>query len=153
MRWFLECLIQILGRAGRMGGSFDTRNPGEFRQTGNSVIEFRPALPAISSELDIPVVGSHPDHSRFQWRFRNRQDRAVEFGSRVVLVDGASRGALLSLVIGRQIGTDFFPAIALITTFEEHIPPEVNDIRVVRRNPNRRIPVEAIPVVFYCISR
>jgi len=68
----------------------------------------------------------------------------VEFGGRVVQVDLAAGIELLLRVVRREVGADHVPRVAVVVAAEDHVAAPVHGAWVVRRNDDRRVPVEAV---------
>src|SRR5262245_18695431 len=58
------------------------------------------------------------------------------------MLDRCSGRADLVRVVSRQIGADLFPVIAAIARAEQHLRSCIQRLRIVRRQSNRRDPVE-----------
>ena len=128
----------------------DAAHPRALRHAGHVRAHVGPRGAAVTRHLHVPIVGADPDEARPKGRFRDRDDRAVEFGAGVVDRHAAGRlhvAALprseLLLVVGRQVGADDLPAVAAIERLEQVVAAEVDGARVVRREVDRRAPVEA----------
>ena len=60
------------------------------------------------------------------------------------MADRATGVVLLLLVVRRQIGRDDLPALPLVGGAVHHLGRVVDDVRVVRRDADRRVPLEAV---------
>src|SRR5262245_18865191 len=107
-----------------------------------------PGRAAVLAQLHGAVIRADPEHAWQDWRFSDGGDVAV-IGRAVVLrrhrlvaVDAHNRQLaavdLLAQVNARR------PGVAAVERFEELVRPDVYDTRVVRRERNRRVPVEAV---------
>ena len=65
------------------------RDPRILAQAGNVADHVRPILGAVPRDLQIAVVGSHPNQLAVFRRFANRIDRSVHFRRGVVDGDAA----------------------------------------------------------------
>ena len=79
--------------------------------------------------------------------------RIVQWNSAAVLSTtiGAARRLLLALVVGRQVGADDLPRLAVIDRLEHHVAAEI-DRRAVAAEHDRRVPVEAVFVVLHRVA-
>ena len=96
-----------------------------------------PRRAAVARHVDEPVVAPGPEEPLLQRRLREREDRAVDLDAGVVLRDRAARGALLRLVVPRQVGRDLLPALPLVPRLEEDLRGVPEDVRVVPRDEDR----------------
>ncbi len=96
--------------------------------------QVRPRAAVILRQLHLAVVGAHPDRAGPQRRLRDRRDRAVGH----VQAD-------LRRVVRREVGADFLPRVAAVERAEQDLRAGVDDLRVVRRERDRRDPVVAKP--------
>src|SRR5262245_10971287 len=107
-----------------------------------------PGRAAVLAQLHGAVIRADPEHAWQDWRFSDGGDVAV-IGRAVVLrrhrlvaVDAHNRQLaavdLLAQVNARR------PCVAAVERFEELVRPDVYDARVVRRERDRRVPVEAV---------
>ena len=103
-----------------------------------------PALAAVAGDVDQAVVGAGPDHARLERRLGDVEDRVVVLDAGVVLGDRAARGALPRLVVARQVGRDHRPALAAVGALEQHLGGGVERARVVGREDDGEVPLEAV---------
>ena len=68
----------------------------------------------------------------------------MELGGRVVGDDLAARRLLLGLVVRRQVRADDLPGVAVVPRAEQHVAAVVHRLRVLRRQHDRGVPVEAV---------
>ena len=110
-----------------------------------------PGDAAVSSELDVAVVGADPDQAGDAGRFGDGDDRAVGLGAGDVGRDAAGRSrpfrpvlrGVLGLVVRRQVGADDHPVFAPVDGLEQVVAAEVDRLGIVRGEEDRRAPVEA----------
>src|SRR5262249_4169867 len=107
-----------------------------------------PGGAAVAGDVDQPVVGAGPEQASLQRRLRQREDRAVVLGAGVVDGKLASGAPELLLVVACQVRTDRSPALSLITGARDADARLVQRVGVVRRDHDRRRPVEAIARIF-----
>src|SRR5215831_9959492 len=102
------------------------RYPGVLRQAGDVADDVRPRFAAVARDLQIAVVRPRPYDHRILRRFPDREDRRVRLGARVVDRDAA--GLLLLLlrrIVGREVGGDPLPRLAVIARPEEELRADV----------------------------
>ena len=74
-----------------------------------------PGLAVIARDVKRTIVGSHPNHSLFEWRLRDRVERAVELFAGNVACDRLAAGALTATGMRRKIGRNLFPRYTFVT--------------------------------------
>ena len=131
--------------SGIRGRRLDVADPGLGGQTGNAVAHVRPCRAVVTGDLHVAVVGADPDHARLELVLGDGEDRGVEFGGRVVEVYLATGIELLLRVVGGEVRADHVPRMAVVVAAEDHVAAPVHRARVVRRDDDRRVPVEAVP--------
>ena len=62
----------------------DVRDPGMSGDALDVVGNIRPGSAAVARDLDVAVIGAHPDHLFVPWRFIDGVDRAVVFSGRII---------------------------------------------------------------------
>ena len=92
-------------------------------------------LTSVLGEPRLAVVGPRPDPPALEGRLRERDDGAVGLGV-------GAPGHHLRRVLGREIGARELPAVAAIVELEQVVPAQPDHGRVVRRDRERRVPVE-----------
>ena len=90
-----------------------------------------------------PVVGPDPDLVRLA-PFGDRKDRVVNLDAGIVLGQRPARCELLRLVVTREVGRDDRPALPLVGRLEQDLGAEIERMRIVARNHDRRRPLEAV---------
>ena len=104
-----------------------------------------PVFSAVAGDIYESIIRSGPNGAGLDWGFHHGEDRVVILDAGVVFGDWPSRRVLFGLVVARQIGTDHFPTLSFVRRFEEHVSGRVERIRIVGREDQRKIPLEAIP--------
>jgi hypothetical protein len=122
----------------------DVRDRRVGREPRHVAYHVAPVLPAVGRHLKVAVVGAGPDDPGAQGGFGEADDGRVVLGARVLEGDGAARGLLLRLVVGRQVGADGRPGLAEVGGLEDDVAAEVDGVLVVRAGDERRVPVEAV---------
>ena len=112
---------------------------------GMLAVDVRPGLAAVPRHLHVAVVGAHPEDVLVLGRLRDAEDRAVVLGRRVVEGE-AARLVLLLLrgVVGREVGGDALPGVALVARAEEELRGVVEGALLVRAQVDGGVPVEAV---------
>src|SRR6185503_15038609 len=91
------------------------------------------------------VVAAGPEQPGGDRRFLEREDRVVDLDAGVVLGHAAlSRVVLLRLVVPRQVRADDVPGLPAVGGAVDELRRHVDDVRVVRRHADRRVPLEAV---------
>ncbi len=103
-----------------------------------------PGFAAVLAEVDQPVIRPGPQHARLQRRLGQREHGSVVLGRRLIERDRPARGTKRPGVVAREVGRDRGPRLALIRGLEDHVGASVQHARVMRRNQQRRGPLEAI---------
>src|SRR5262249_45209688 len=88
---------------------------------------------------------ARPKDTPLDRRLREGENRAVILGARIVLRDLAARGFLLRHIVARQVRAGYLPTRALVRRAEHVIAGDIEDVRIVRREHDRRGPVETAP--------
>ncbi len=130
-------------RTFREAAGRDGRNPRVFGQIGNIAHYVGPGFGAIARDLQIAVVGAHPDNLAIFRRFRDGVDRGVHLGRGIV--NRHATGFLLLLlfgIVGGEIGGDTLPGLAVIAGTEKELRADVDGSLFVGAHVNRRVPVE-----------
>ncbi len=91
-----------------------------------------PRRTVVLRHLHRAVVGADPDDTRRQRRLGDGRDGAE------LDVAAAER---LAVVVGREVGADLLPRVAAVERSEQHLRAGVEDLRVVRREHQGRVPV------------
>ena len=91
-----------------------------------------------------PVVAPHPDGLGIVRRLGHVHDRVVDLTTGPLVGDGAAARALLLVLVAREIVADLRPRVAPVRRLEEHVARVVDDVRVVLRDHDRGVPVEAV---------
>ena len=106
--------------------------------------EVGPVPAAVARKLDVAVIGSDPDLPRCSRTFRDRVDRRVHLGRRIVDRDSARLFLpLADRIVGRKVGRDSVPRHAMVSAAEQELRSDVDRALLVRRQSDRRVPVEA----------
>src|SRR5262245_30190787 len=107
-----------------------------------------PGRAAVLAQLHGAVISADPEHAGQYGRFGDGGDVAV-IGRAVVLrrhrlvaVDAHNR-QLATVDLPGQVNARR-PGVAAVERFEQLVRPDVDDARVVRRERDRRVPVEAV---------
>ena len=101
---------------------------------------------AVTADLHVPVVGSDPDDAASCRRFGDRRDRSehqravVVGGDRYVRRDPHDRPRESPDVLREVAGHR--PRVAAVRGLEETLGSRIHDARIVRRQSQRRVPVE-----------
>src|SRR5438105_2196653 len=122
----------------------DVRHPRRLRQTSDVADDIGPRFPAVTRELQIPVVGARPNYVRIPGRFRDRVDRRVHLGRGVV--DSHTARLLLQLfgwIVGGEIRRDAIPRLTEVARAEEILRADVHRPVARRTDVNGSVPVEA----------
>src|SRR5690606_4066140 len=106
--------------------------PQTARRLGEAVRQFEPTLAAVAAGPDAAVVGADPELALLARRLVDRRDRAV--GHVALLLVG---------VVAGEIRTDRHPLLALVARTVQVLAAGVDRVRRVRRQQDRRVPVEA----------
>ncbi len=102
-----------------------------------------PGLAAVAGDLDLAVVRAHPDDALLERRLGDGQDGAVVLGAGVV--GGQAAGVLeLGRIVGRQVRAGLGPGLAPVEGPEEEVAAEIEDVPVVGREVDRRVPIETV---------
>ena len=113
-----------------------------------SACDIVPGCAAISSDLQVAVIGAHVDQIGVERRLADRRDVAVGRdavvpGEHAVLPDAHDLQFRPIDILG-EVGTDLLPGCPAVGGFQEMIAGVVDGRRVVRRYDDRRVPVEAV---------
>ena len=134
---------RIRGARGEVAG-LDPAHPGTGGEPGHMGGEVLPMGTAIAGQLQIAVIGADPDLSRGERRLADRVDRRVHFGRGIVDGDAARQFLqLLVRIVGREVRGNAFPGLATVRRTKQELRADVQRLRIVRRQRDRRIPVEA----------
>src|SRR5262249_1909308 len=125
---------------------------GPLGQALDVLADVFPHLAAVARDVDKPVVAAGPDHAGLLRRLGHGENGVVDFHPGVVARDGAAGPLLLRLVVARQVGADRLPGLAAVGTAEEHVGGVVDGVPVVRRDGDRRRPLEAVAQVFGAVA-
>src|SRR5581483_424612 len=110
--------MPVKGDVGRTWGKracLYPAHPGVFGHTRHVCYEVVPMLSPIARQLQIAVVGSHPDEARGERRFADRVDGGMHLGRGIV--DGHAARLLLLLllrIVGSEVRGDPLPGLAVI---------------------------------------
>ena len=122
------------------------RDVGHVRHAGERV-DPSPGGPVVLGDLDQPVVGAHVDEPLDQRRFIQRDDVSVD-GRRAVLRHRVHRPhaahhlQLVAVDAAGEVAGDRPPVVAAVVRAVQPPPGEVQPAMVVRRDQQRRVPVE-----------
>ena len=105
-----------------------------------------PVRPFVARELNQPVVGARPDEPLRLRRRRQGVDDAVRLGRRQPVHHGAPLRRRVSLG-AREVGADRRPARAAVGRLQHDLRAVVQRARVLRREDDRRRPVEPVAQV------
>src|SRR5439155_996240 len=100
-------------------------------------------LAAVARHLHQTIVGADPDHARLLRRLGDRVNDAAVLDADVVGRQTA-RACLSSLVVQREVWTDFLPALAAVGRLMQVLAADVDLVVIVRRDMERRVPDEAV---------
>ena len=126
-----------------MAARFDPADPAVGWQA-QRLGDIGPVAAAVARQLDIAVVGPDPDQSRGAGAFADRIDCRVHFRGRIVDRDPARiLLLLLQRVVGREVGRNAVPAVAVIAAAEQKLRADVDRPTFVRRQRDRRVPIVA----------
>ena len=129
--------------AGVLRRQIDHVDRAPLRQTGRR--DLRPVLAVVAREVQQPVVAAGPQQARRHRRFLEREDRVVDLDAGVVARDAlAARVVLLRLVVAREIRADHVPGLPAVLRSVHELRRRVDDVGVVRRHADRRVPLEAV---------
>ena len=130
----------------------DARDPIEMVRwkPGHALPDLGEGLPAIAAHLHVSVIGPRPDHPGHHGRLVDRDDRAV--GPHAVVLRQLRQVARdahhrdrVAIDALRQVRT-CRPRVAAVVRLEHPVAAKPHDARVVRREHEGRVPVEAIRV-------
>src|SRR5262249_29567111 len=108
--------------------ALDAADSALRRHAGDVLADVGPVLAAVAADVDEPVVAASPEDPGLPRRLRDGAEGVPEAGA------GPAAG---------QVGADLLPLVAAVGRLEEVVAAEVNGLRVVRREEERRAPVEA----------
>ena len=94
--------------------------------------------------MDEAIVCAGPQHSLLLRRFRERENRVVILDRGDVVGERPAARLLFAFVVPRQVFADCFPTVALVGRLEDAFRGGVNHIGIMRRNQQRRDPLEAV---------
>src|SRR5207253_2298918 len=104
-----------VGSAGFVVTGLDPAYPGVRRKAGNVSNHVVPALSSIAAQLQVAIIGSHPDHILVLGRFANGIDCRVHLRRGVIDGDSARLFLFLFLrIICRQVRRNAFPVLTMI---------------------------------------
>ena len=103
-----------------------------------------PGGAVVARDVHQAVVAAGPEQAGRLRRDLEGEDRVVDLDAGVVPGDRAAGVALLALVVARQVGADDRPALPLVGRAMDDVGSGVEHVRVVRRDANRRVPLEAV---------
>ena len=130
----------------------DRGQPGVRLETRHVREHARPCPAAVAGDMHHAVVRRGPDHVRIERGRCDAEQRRMKFGRRVVHHDLAAGRNLLLRVVGREVRRDHVPTLAVVLRPEDHVAAEVHDARVLRRERDRCIPVEAVLVAQHRVT-
>ncbi len=103
-----------------------------------------PGGAVVPGQVDQAVVAPGPKKTRPVRRFFKREDGSVDFDTGVVAGDGLARITLFALIVAGQIRADDLPRRPFVGRSVNKIRAVIEHRRVVRRDPDRGVPLEAI---------
>ena len=131
-------------RARRVLARLNPVHPAVLRQPAHVPHHVLPVPAAVARQLQVAVVGADPDEAGGERGLADREDRGVHLRHRVVDRDAAGFLLLLLLrIVAGEVGRDALPRLAVIVRAEQELRPDIDRRRVVRRERDGRIPVEA----------
>ena len=147
----VRCIVVVLVMIGSdvRGAGIEVRrfnggNPRVRLESGHLAEDVRPVAASVACDLHVAVVGAHPDDVRVERRRSDGEHRAVKLRRGVVHHDRPARGLLLRRVVRGEVGRDYLPRRPVVRRFEQHIASEVDDLRILRRERDGRVPVEPV---------
>ena len=126
----------------------DARDVRLLRHARHPIDDVLPRAAAVAADLQVAVVGAHPQDARHDGRLADRHDVAERGGAVVLrghrrLAVNAHDGPIVAADVLRQVRRGH-PRVATIVRSEQPIPAEIDGRGVVPRQHERRVPVEAI---------
>ena len=127
----------------------DPGDVGPFRRVRNLRGQVGPRRAAVTSQVDLPVVGAGIDEPGLEPRFRDVEQRsvlidAVVLGDLHVLELGAHQHEGIPVDRRSQVAADDLPRLAPIGRAKQLVAPDVNRGRIVGRNDERGIPIPPV---------
>lgn len=119
----------------------DRRDPSVGVDAGD--LGARPVRAAVARELHEAVVGGNPQQAVGQRRGCDREDRVERLGAGDVEPHAAGERLPFAQVAG-EIAADRTPVRTAIGGDERDVPRRVEHVRMLRRERQRRLPVEAV---------
>lgn len=138
-----------IGGPRRPARGLDALDRGPLGRSGRG--HFLPGRAVVASDVHQSVVGPRPDLALGERRERDREDGVVDLDPGVVAGDRAAGPLLLLLVVPGQVGADRRPGPAAIARAEKDVGAVIELLRIVRRNGDRRGPLEADPEVLAAV--
>src|SRR5436190_13067799 len=133
-----------VGSAGVVVTGLDPTYPGVWRKAGNVSDHIVPALSSIAGQLQVAIVGSHPDHILVLGRFADGINSRVHLRRGVIDRDSARLFLFLFLrIIRRQIRRNAFPTLTMIARAKEKLRAHIEGPFLVRRKRHRGVPIPA----------
>ena len=126
----------------------DLRHERSLRHARHLVDDLCPGLAAIARHRQAAVVSARVEQARALGRFRQRDDRRPGLDAVVpreldVAALHAHRLERVAILSGRQVGADRHPREPAIGRSEDLVGSRVDDLRIVRREEERRVPMPA----------
>ena len=94
--------------------------------------------------MDQPVVGPGPDQPLHARRLGQSENGSVVLGRGLVERDRPTGRPERLGIVPREVGRDDRPALPFVHRLEQHVAAVVEHVRVVRRDEERRRPLEAV---------
>ena len=122
---------------------------GALGHARHALRDIFPGLAGVAGHLQVAVVGAHPEHRGRQRRFADCRDarillHAVVARERILVGRFAHDGQLIALDTGGQVAAQLRPGVAAVCGLKKEVPAVVNRPRVVRRNDDGGVPLEAV---------
>ena len=109
--------------------------------------DVRPVAARIPGDVHSSIVASGPQKSSLEGRLLESEDVGVDLDPGVLLRDRLARVVLFLLVVAGEIGAYDLPALSSVARTMHHLRGVVEDVGIVRREPDGSVPVETIAKV------
>ena len=103
-----------------------------------------PGFAPVAGDMDAAVVAAGPQLAGGVLRFLEGEHRVVHLDAGAVSGDGAAGVVLVFRVVRREVGADDAPTLSLVAGHVDHLRGVVEDVRVVGREPDGRVPLEPV---------
>src|SRR5436305_13106016 len=131
-----------VGSAGVVVTGLDPAYPGVRRKAGNVSDHIVPALSSIAGQLQIAIVGSHPNHILVLGRFADGINSRMHLRRGVIDGDPARLFLFLFLrIIRRQIRRNALPVLTMVAGAKEKLRADIECSFLDRRKRHRGVPV------------